>query len=442
MPNILQFALFLHGVARCCAFSPTPTSFVAYRVKSRDPRSLGTRASLPLHSTATIEGTPLRLQLAGKLLPTIQDTILEAENFGRAARLVCDVTFLKDIVLISGLWLAAPPIIKSCHKFGNFVRKRFKHKSITPYEKSLPLAISNSLVSLSKLLMILYATDILLLGIAAFNIRILPNLPSVLATIAKPIWLAMAASEIKRWALGVMPAHLEEVPASSFGRKLVYNRLADFALYFTCVVVGLDLLSVELGVALSSLLAFGGLSSVVIALACQEPLSHLVFGLLFVFSDKFRPGEEVKFGDISGFISSMGWFDTSVRRYDESTVIIPNGKIMGVPITNLSRQRWGQYKADLRIRYDDLDKVELVVENVKKGLSSLAPGVILPPTRALWVHFRTFEKDCVVISIDIKLRAPGGSEPYYVIREKCNLKISEAIRSAGSEFAYPTSRRV
>ena len=53
--------------------------------------------------------------------------------------------------------------------------------------------------------------------------------------------------------------------------------------------------------------------------ACQEPLTHLINGLLLTFNDKFQPGEEVKFGDVAGFVTSMGWFDTHVRRYDEST---------------------------------------------------------------------------------------------------------------------------
>ena len=42
----------------------------------------------------------------------------------------------------------------------------------------------------------------------------------------------------------------------------------------------------QLGVALTSLLAVGGMSSVVVALACQEPATHLVYGLLVAGSDK------------------------------------------------------------------------------------------------------------------------------------------------------------
>ena len=51
----------------------------------------------------------------------------------------------------------------------------------------------------------------------------------------------------------------------------------------------LEILSLELGVAFTSLLALSGASSVVVALACQDPLSQIIQGLLLTFNDKFRP---------------------------------------------------------------------------------------------------------------------------------------------------------
>ena len=65
------------------------------------------------------------------------------------------------------------------------------------------------------------------------------------------------------------------------------------------------MLSLQLGVALSSLLTIGGMSSVVVALACQEPLSHLVYGLLLAGSDKVILGEyylSIKIRSISTYI--------------------------------------------------------------------------------------------------------------------------------------------
>ena len=98
------------------------------------------------------------------------------------------------------------------------------------------------------------------------------------------------------------------------GKTLVCNRLVDAGIVLLVTILSLEALSLELGVAFGSLIAVGGASSVVVALACQEPLRHLINGLLLAFSDKFEPGDEIMFDDVAGFCTSMGWFDTSVRR--------------------------------------------------------------------------------------------------------------------------------
>ena len=48
--------------------------------------------------------------------------------------------------------------------------------------------------------------------------------------------------------------------------------------------------------------------------------------------------------------------------YSERTVVVPNGQIMGVPLVNFSRMRWGQYKTELRLRLEDVGRVEACVE--------------------------------------------------------------------------------
>ena len=76
-------------------------------------------------------------------------------------------------------------------------------------------------------------------------------------------------------------------------------------------------------VAFTSLIAVSGASSVVVALACQEPLSHLINGLLLTFNDKFRPGDEIHFGDVKGFCTSM--------RGPASQVVPPRGERKDAP---------------------------------------------------------------------------------------------------------------
>ena len=179
------------------------------------------------------------------------------------------------------------------------------------------------------------------------------DVPLLAASFLYPVWFGRLASNIKRRALRVYPSREGPVAPNGDGKVLVYDRLCDVALAVFVAVVILELLSLELGVAFASLVAVSGASSVVVALACQEPLKHVINGLLLTFSDKFRPGDEISFGDVAGTVVNWGWFDTKIRQYNERTVVVPNGQIMNAKLINISRQRWGQYKTEWRLRLED-----------------------------------------------------------------------------------------
>ena len=48
--------------------------------------------------------------------------------------------------------------------------------------------------------------------------------------------------------------------------------------------------------------------------------------------------------------------------------------------------------------------LQTVIANIKAELEALAPEIVLPPTRNVWVHWRSFEKDALVLTIDCKTR--------------------------------------
>ena len=100
--------------------------------------------------------------------------------------------------------------------------------------------------------------------------------------------------------------------------------------------------------------------------------------------------------------------------------------------------RWGQYKTELRLRLEDVNRVETAIANLKEAL---APHVITNG-RNLWVHWRRIDKDALVVVVDVKLPYPGGSTAYYDAVGQCNVLIAKAIQDAGAELCLPTSRRV
>ena len=58
----------------------------------------------------------------------------------------------------------------------------------------------------------------------------------------------------------------------------------------------------------------------------------------------------------------------------------------------------------VRPAYSLARRLQTVISKIKAELEGLAPDIVLPPTRNIWVHWRTFEKDALVITIDCKTR--------------------------------------
>ena len=76
----------------------------------------------------------------------------------------------------------------------------------------------------------------------------------------------------------------------------------------------------------------------------------------------------------SGAIGAHGVFTAA-----DAQVVVPNGKIMGVPLVNFSRMRWGQYKTELRLRLEDVSPPVASSPPLLAPSSMLAP----PPMAAL-----------------------------------------------------------
>ena len=78
---------------------------------------------------------------------------------------------------------------------------------------------------------------------------------------------------------------------------------------------------------------------------------------------------------------------------------------MNAKLINISRQRWGQYKTELRLRLEDGPIMDEVVAAIR---AAVAPHVI-SRDRNVWVHWRRIDRDALVVVVDVKLPVPSGT---------------------------------
>ncbi|KAJ1457790.1 Mechanosensitive ion channel-domain-containing protein [Pelagophyceae sp. CCMP2097] len=224
------------------------------------------------------------------------------------------------------------------------------------------------------------------------------------------------------------------------------DRIGDVVVWTASGLVLLEVLSVECGFALTSILAFGGVGSVVLGLACQTPLSNVVSGVLVALTNPFgarrRVGDEVLIGgggsdELVGYVDQLGWYSTRLRGYDDRVIIIPNRLIDGRTAVNYSRMRHKRLNAELRLRPDDAPRVLDVVKKLRARIGTL-PRVIDDRANnlALRVYLARYMDSSPVIDVEVHWEGNNKDE-FFAWRERALVVVKDAIEDAGCQLFRP-----
>ena len=103
-------------------------------------------------------------------------------------------------------------------------------------------------------------------------------------------------------------------------------------------VIALTLIAVlnRFGVETTSLIALVGAAGLAIGLALQGTLSNVAAGVMILLFRPFKIGDAVKLGGEVYIIDSLGFFLCRAHLPDGPSAILPNSKIWGQTIINLS----------------------------------------------------------------------------------------------------------
>jgi len=190
-----------------------------------------------------------------------------------------------------------------------------------PFDESWAYLVAVHLSQLAKIAIAIYIIDCLVvaLHVLGFSVHNLDRCSRGLAKILYILWVAHRLSVLKRYLISRAVA---KAP-TKLGRASIFDRLIDGVI---CVVAGLflcDILEVEMGMAVSSMFAFGSAGTIIFGLASKDVAAMFVSGLALSMSDRMNEGDEVKFGDgTCGFIHKFGWMQTTIRGYNNLLQVV------------------------------------------------------------------------------------------------------------------------
>ena len=148
-------------------------------------------------------------------------------------------------------------------------------------------------------------------------------------------------------------------------------------------IIGLMIALSQIGVNLTPVLTGFGVAGVIIGFALQDTLSNFASGMMLLIYRPFDVGDFVEAGGASGKVSHMSLVSTTIKTFDNQILIIPNSKIWGDTIKNVTHERVRRVDMIFSISYTD--SIEHA-EQVLNAIVDAHPAVLQSPEKNIRVH--------------------------------------------------------
>ena len=209
--------------------------------------------------------------------------------------------------------------------------------------------------------------------------------------------------------------------------KLLQTFLA-VVVYWLTIAFGLMIVLSALGVDVTPLFALVGGASFIMAFAMQDTLSNLAAGLMIMFNRPFDEGDYVDIAGTGGTVKSVSVVSTTVTTPDNQVIVIPNSKVWGNVITNVTASDTRRVDLTFGIGYDDfIEEAQRVLEETVHA----HPMVLKDPEPVIRVNALGAS------SVDFVCRPWVKAADYWTVFWDLTRQVKENFDRAGISIPYP-----
>jgi len=198
--------------------------------------------------------------------------------------------------------------------------------------------------------------------------------------------------------------------------------------YYLILVVAAMAALGNFGVQTASLVAVLGAAGFAVGFALQGSLSNFAAGVMLLIFRPFKIGDYVETAGVAGTIREMGIFTTVLTTPDNIKIMIPNGKVFGDTIKNVSAEKTRRVDLLIGIGYgSSIEKAMEILHNVMKEnslvLSDPAPQIAVA--------------ELADSSVNLVVRPWVNSADYWAVRFDLTQRIKEVFDQQGIEIPFP-----
>lgn len=181
----------------------------------------------------------------------------------------------------------------------------------------------------------------------------------------------------------------------------------------------------------ADVLATLGIGSVAIGFAFKDILQNWLSGLLILYRQPFRSGDQIKSGEFEGTVERIEARATLLKTYDGQRVVIPNTDIYtrAVVVRTAFPERRSEY--DVGIGYgDDVEEACRVILDAMRQVEGVASDPA--PEAFAWALDAS--------SVNIKVRWWSDSQRASVVHVQGRVltAVKRALSEAGIDLPFPT----
>ncbi len=166
--------------------------------------------------------------------------------------------------------------------------------------------------------------------------------------------------------------------------RLIGEKIASIIVWVIAILVGIDLL----GINLTALTVFSGAFGLAIGFGLQKTFGNLIAGIILLMDRSIKPGDVIAVNDgvsnTVGQVKKIGIRAVSVITRDKKEYLIPNENLMVNQVEN-----WSYSSRDVRVKVGvnvayDTDIV--VAEQVLMQAARETKRVLANPEPSVWLH--------------------------------------------------------
>jgi small conductance mechanosensitive channel len=228
--------------------------------------------------------------------------------------------------------------------------------------------------------------------------------------------------------------------AAGLGRRIVRRALekaktdpsiitfVGHFIYFLILVFAVLAALAKFGIQTTSFVAILGAAGFAIGFALQGSLAHFAAGVLILLLRPYRTGDFIVGAGEMGTVKEISLFTTILATPDNIKVLVPNGKLFGDVIRNVTAYDTRRVEIGVGISYDaDIQKAYDVISDVIKQDSRVLPD----PEPQIAVS------ELADSSVNFVVRPWVKKEDFWPVKFDLTRRIKEAFDENGIEIPFP-----